>query len=106
MDFRMIFVGLFIGLFIFLGVVFSMGKGAFLIAGLNTMSKEEKAKYNVPALCKFMGKFMFVIAFSILLFALSEVFEKKVLFIIGQVIMYTSIIFTLIYMNVSKKFKK
>lgn len=106
MDFRMIFVGIFIGLFVFLGVIFSMGKGAFLIAGVNTMSKEEKAKYNIPALCKFMGKFMFVIAFSILLFALGEIFEMNVLFIIGQAIMYISIIFTLIYMNVSKKFKK
>ncbi|MGG7078663.1 DUF3784 domain-containing protein [Clostridium sardiniense] len=106
MRFEMIFVGVIIVLFIFLGVIFSMGKGAFLIAGINTMSKEEKAKYNISALCKFMGKFMFVIAFSILLFALGEVFEKNVLFIIGQVIMYISIIFTLIYMNVSKKFKK
>lgn len=106
MRFEMIFVGVIIGLFIFLGIVFSMGKGAFLIAGVNTMSKEEKAKYNIPALCKFMGKFMFVIAFSILLFALGEVFEKNVLFIIGQVILYVSIAFTLIYMNVSKKFKK
>lgn len=106
MRFEMIFVGVIIGLFIFLGVIFSMGKGAFLIAGVNTMSKEEKAKYNIPALCKFMGKFMFVIAFSILLFALGEVFEKNILFIIGQVILYLSIAFTLIYMNVSKKFKK
>ena len=31
-------------LFVGLGVLFSKGKGAFLIAGYNTMSKEKKAR--------------------------------------------------------------
>ena len=32
------------------------GKGAFLIAGYNTMPDSEKAKYNEIALCKFIGE--------------------------------------------------
>jgi hypothetical protein len=52
-------------LFIILGVVFSLGKGAFLISGYNMLSKEEKAKYDEKALCKFIGKSMFAIAFSV-----------------------------------------
>ena len=49
-------------LFVGLGVLFSKGKGAFLIAGYNTMSKEKKARYDKNALCRFMGKFMFALA--------------------------------------------
>ena len=36
-------------LFVGLGVLFSKGKGAFLIAGYNTMSKEKKARYDVSS---------------------------------------------------------
>ena len=38
---------LMIALFILLGIMFSLGKWSFLIAGFNTMTKEEKAKYDV-----------------------------------------------------------
>ena len=34
------------GIFLVLGTVFAFGKGAFLIAGYNTASAEEKAKYD------------------------------------------------------------
>lgn len=43
-------------LFIFLGTVFISGRGAFLIAGFNTLPQEEQDKYDTVALCKFMGK--------------------------------------------------
>ena len=49
-------------LFVGLGVLFSKGKGAFLIAGYNTMSKAKKARYDKNALCRFMGKLMFALA--------------------------------------------
>lgn len=44
------------------GTVFSLGKGAFLIAGYNTAPKREKEKYDEKALCRFMGKLMFALA--------------------------------------------
>ena len=34
------------------------GKGAFLIAGYNTMSKKEQAKYDEKALCRATGRFL------------------------------------------------
>jgi len=43
------------------------GRGSFLIAGYNTMSKDEKEKYDNTRLCKFIGKY---IAFVGLLTAL------------------------------------
>ena len=51
-------------LFFLLGVLFSMGRGAVLIAGYNTASKAEKEKYDEKALCRFMGKLMFALAGS------------------------------------------
>ena len=56
-----VFLGM-IALFLVLGLIFSRGKGAFLIAGYNTASKAEKAKYDEKALCRFMGKIMFAMA--------------------------------------------
>ena len=40
--------------FVGLGVLFSKGKGAFLIAGYNTASRSEKENYDEKALCRFM----------------------------------------------------
>ena len=39
--------------FIILGVILSMGKCSFLIAGYNMMSKEQKKQYDERALCRF-----------------------------------------------------
>ncbi|PID23166.1 hypothetical protein CSV61_01530 [Sporosarcina sp. P3] len=50
--------------FIGLGIMFMNGKGAMIIAGYNTMSPVEKEKYDEVALCKFMGKMMFALSFS------------------------------------------
>ena len=45
-----------------LGIVFSCGKGAMLIAGYNTASPEERAEMDEKQLCRFMGKFCFAMA--------------------------------------------
>ena len=57
--------------FLVLGIVFSRGKGTSLIAGYNTASPEEKAKYDEKKLCKAMSKLMFVLALCWLVIALS-----------------------------------
>ena len=43
------------------------GNGAFLIAGYNTMSKDEKAKYDEKALCRSVGWLLIGISFCMLL---------------------------------------
>ncbi len=58
--------------FIILGLVFIQGKGAFLIAGYNTSSRAEKKKYDENALCRFMGKIMFLFAACLLIAVLGE----------------------------------
>ena len=91
-------------LFIVIGIMLSLGKWSFLIAGFNTMTKEEKENYDVLALCKFMGKFMFIIAFCILLFILSDILMIKELVTISTTIIYASVIFLLIYTNTGNRF--
>lgn len=102
----MIVVIFIICLFILLGIIFSMGKGSFLISGYNTMPKKEKEEYDAVSLCKFMGKIMFLIAFCMSLFLSSEVFNIKALFYIGLTLFFVVIIFTLIYSNTGNRFKK
>lgn len=97
---------LFIVLFVVLGIILSMGKGAFLIAGLNIMSKEEKEKYDVLSLCKFMGKFMFIIAICIMLFVLNDIYNIKILTTIALVLFNVSLIFVIVYSNTGRRFKK
>lgn len=58
--------------FLVLGIVFSRGKGTSLIAGYNTASPAEKAKYDEKKLCKAMSRLMFVLALCWLVIALSD----------------------------------
>jgi hypothetical protein len=97
---------LIIGLFIVLGVIFSNGKGSFLIAGYNTMPKMEKEKYDTVALCKFMGKMMFSLSFSMAFWVLSDLLGTKWLFNFGLVLFICTILFTLLYANTGNRFKK
>ncbi|MDF2536032.1 MAG: hypothetical protein K0R18_2191 [Bacillales bacterium] len=93
-------------LFIIFGVVFSLGKGAFLISGYNMLSKEERANYDEKALCKFMGKSMFVIAFSVFLWGLSSLIKQHILFVIGLTLFLGTVIFILVYSNTKNRFKR
>ena len=92
--------------FLILAIFLLKGKGAFLIAGYNTMSDTEKAKYDEIALCKFMGKVMYGISFSLLLWALSDLLNIQVLFTIGLVLFLFLIVFVLVYSNTGNRFKK
>ena len=92
-------------LFIILGIVFIRGKGAFLIAGYNTSSKAKKGKYNEKALCRFMGKMMFLFATCFLVIILSDVLENLVFLWIGLVLFFVVLVFTLIYTNTANRFK-
>ena len=58
--------------FAILSVVLLSGHGAFLIAGYNTLSKEEKSKYDEKKLCRVFGVGMSVITICIAVMALWE----------------------------------
>lgn len=92
--------------FFIFATVLLKGKGASLISGYNTMSDSEKAQYDEVALCKFTGKIMYGISISIVLFALSEMLENQVLLIIAFVLLFSLIIFGLVYSNTKNRFKR
>lgn len=95
-----------IALFVFLGILFTMGKGSILIAGFNTMPKSEKEKYDTLALCKFMGKMMFLLAFSQVFWLFSNWLAIQAVLYVGHILFFGTIVFILIYANTGGRFKK
>lgn len=93
-------------LFLVLGIYLLQGKGGWLIAGYNTMSPEEKEKYDEPALCKATGKLILAITFTIALITAGGVLEINALSISGVVLMILFIIAGLVYINTGNRFKK
>ena len=95
----MIIIAFFILLFVILGFVFISGKSSNLIAGYNTMSPEEKNKYNTVTPCKFIGKMKFALSFSMLFRILSIAYEVNWPFEFVLVMFIGIVVFTLIYVN-------
>ena len=92
--------------FVVLGILFASGKGANLIAGYNTASREEKAKTDEKKLLKAMSVFMFVLAGCTLVSALSQVFHVRSLIWIGQALFAAALITGLICLNTGDRFRK
>lgn len=97
---------LIMGVFIFLGIILSMGKCSFLIAGYNTLSREKKERYDERALCRFIGRLMFFLAFCMLLSIISTILESPVLLSIAVFLFVASITFAIIYANTGNRFRK
>lgn len=93
-------------LFVFLGVVLYQGKATFLIAGYNTLPKEKQEEYDTVALGRFMGKSLFALSFCMVLWLLSDMFNKQWLFVTGLVLFIGIIMFMMIYANTRNRFKK
>lgn len=60
------------GLFLILTVVLLSGKGAWLVAGYNTASKEEREKYNAKKLSRTVGAGFSVLTAMIFIMAIFE----------------------------------
>lgn len=89
-----------------LGILFSRGKRAFLIAGYNTASPEEKKTYDEKALCRFMGKLMFAIGGSYCLIALGTFLERMALTWVGIALILGLVLWAVIYANTGNRFRK
>jgi len=76
-----------------------------LIAGYNTLSAEDKAKYNKVALCKAVGKIVLCIMFSIVLIFMGEFFQLNWLLIVGISLMIAIIVVGLIYLNTGNRYR-
>lgn len=89
---------------LFLALAFFMlqGKGACLIAGFNTLSKEEQAKYDQSALAKFVGKLMLLIGCCVLLFLIESLWVT----LVSTAIVMIAPLAAVIYMNTGQRFRK
>ena len=55
------------GFLVALSLILLTGRGSFLLAGYNTMSKSKKEQYDTPALCRFAGKIFMPLAILVIL---------------------------------------
>lgn len=94
------------GIFVLVGILFMNGKAAFLIAGYNSMSEEQKEEYDEVAICKFMGKSMFVLALGMALGVLGEKLNMNWLLNLSIALAIATAIFVFIYTFRWKRFKK
>jgi putative Mn2+ efflux pump MntP len=81
------------------------GRGSFLIAGFNTMSKEEKEKYDKEALCKFMGKILLPIGVSLPCLAVGGILGISWFPAVFIVAVLGLVVFAAIYANTGNRFR-
>lgn len=102
----MIVLGILIVFLIVWGSFLMNGKGMFLLAGYNTMSKEKKDEYDTAALAKFVGKMAFTLAFSNLLTLIGDLRDIELLTNLGMVLTLVLIVYLVGNLNLSKKYKR
>ena len=93
-------------LFVLLGIILSMGKGAWLIAGYNTASEADKAKIDEKKLCKYVGRLMFLLAGCMALLVLSFLLKSKALEWFGLGAFVASILGGLFFINTGGRILK
>ena len=93
-------------MFLILGIVFAKGKGAYLIAGYNTLPKQEKDKLDQKALCACMAVMMFGLAAAWMVFGIGVQVGLPWLSGIGMALFLGEIVFFLIYMNTGKRVQR
>lgn len=63
-------------------ILIYLGKGEFLIAGVNMMNKEDKEKIDTERLGKYLGKMSFIISIGLLLTFIQKFYYNSNLFLI------------------------
>lgn len=81
------------------------GKGAFLIAGYNTMSKEEKATYDTKALCKAVGKLLIILTALMMLFPLTQYVESMWFYWVVFILFMAITIGFAVYANTGNRYR-
>lgn len=89
-----------------ISLILRSGRGAFLISGYNLLPKEEKAKYNTKALCRFVGNLLLVVDILLIPAVIGGIYE--ITWIIVTVLLAIAVITIggIIYVNTSNKFKR
>ena len=103
-------VGIIFGATILLMLVLSFyllsGRGANLIAGYNTLSETEKAKYDKHRLCRSVGVLMLQITAAFCVLTAGILLDLVWLWVSGAVLFAAIIIVGLIRINTDPRIKK
>ena len=92
--------------FVILAIFLLNGKGAFLIAGYNTMSNDKKAQYDQLKLCRFAGWFIIALVLWIIVFVLGLSMQIPRWEAITLPIFFVGVFGAVIYANTGKLFHK
>lgn len=93
---------------ILIGIFFCKGKGGFLLAGYNTMSRQEKQTWDEKKLLRFNGK-------CIILLGLLPIFmqvlilmgaEVKIVYGVGWTLYGVLILWMVVYQNTKRRFRR
>lgn len=93
-------------LFLIMGLVLLSGRGAWLIAGYNTMSPEEKARYDEKALCRSMGWMLLAMAACWGLLCLGLALDIVLLQGLGMLLFLICTLVGCVYLNRSPRIRK
>jgi len=89
-----------------LGALLFSGRGGFLIAGFNTLTPEERAKYDQKALCRFVGKLLFALSGCFLLIGVGAFLDRLSLVLIGVFLTLILVFGGTVYANTGNRFQK
>lgn len=84
-------------------------KVTWLISGYNTASKQEKQRYDIEKLCKYMGNFIFTLASIFLVMAITSVLFNKYsdrITWIGFGVLVVVMVCGIVYLNTGNRVKK
>ena len=91
---------------LFIGLLLMAGRGAGLIAGFNTMKPDERARYDEPRLCRFVGKVVLSGWALMMLVPLGIALDTMWIAAVAGGIFLAVIIASVVYMNTGNRFKK
>lgn len=89
-----------------IAVVLLSGRGAGMIAGYNTSSAAEKAKYDEKKLCRFVGGILLPIALGMPAVAIGAIYGVRWLAWAYGIFVVALCVFAVIYLNTGNRYKK
>ncbi|MDL2252910.1 DUF3784 domain-containing protein [Ruminococcaceae bacterium OttesenSCG-928-I18] len=89
-----------------MSIVLMTGRGSSLVAGYNTMSAEEQKKWDEKALCRFLGKLLFLFTLFIGLAMVASAHDRDGVFGVFTTMAMAELIGGVIYANKSRRFRQ
>ena len=87
------------------GAIIRSGKASWLIAGYNTMTKEEKEKYNQKGLSRFISNVIFICAFIEVVEARVQYLKHMPAAVVGYILIVALVVGAAIYANTGNRFR-